>query len=54
MSEIDENLRQGVIVGVNDTGNNSSLVTRSPAIVYRQCRLHPGEQLIAGVINTGD
>jgi hypothetical protein len=54
VSEIDENLRQGVTVGVNDTGNNSSLVTRSLAIIYRQCRLHLGEHLIAGVIDTGD
>ncbi len=31
---------QGLIIGVNNTGNNLSPVTATPAIIYHRCRWH--------------
>jgi hypothetical protein len=50
---IDENPEQGLICGINDTGDNLSPVTTTPAIIYRRV-IDADEQLFAGVVDTGE
>jgi hypothetical protein len=38
---IDENLEQGFIIGVNDTGDHLSSITTTPAIIYKPVSLTP-------------
>jgi hypothetical protein len=48
-----ENPEQGLIYDINDTGDNLSPVTTTPAIIYRRV-IDADEQLFAAVVDTGE